>query len=165
MHDPPRRQILRWYRCTQTIWLSAGLPGGLAVIAGGAALALNLSDPRQRGWWWLGALFVLAGAYLLISGFRAGIGVARDGVLIRSMTGRTRWISWPQIDRFTIIRRRGARGGQVAVIAVTFTENRKPLLVDSCAFRPWGKDWTKTNRKIGALQDGLETARAGIPNP
>lgn len=164
VHNFSRREKLRWYRCKQAIWQNAGVVGGLGVIGGGLMLAAALSG-SQRTWWWFGAVVLLASAYVLITGFRAGIGVGHNGVLVRSMLGRSRWMLWPEIERFSIVRRRVPRGGQVAVIAVIFVDSRKPLLADACALERWGKDWTKVNLKMGAIQNALENARGGIPGP
>jgi hypothetical protein len=162
MPDSSRREKLHWYRCMEAIWMNAGVIGGLAIIAGGLSIAIGvLGGPRQLVGLWVGALALLFAAYILIAGFRAGIGVGRDGVRVRSMWGWGRWIPWPDIERFAVIRRRVPRGGQMAVIAVIFVESRKPSLVYACSREPWGRSWTRTNLKMSALQNALENAREG----
>jgi len=165
MHDSSRREILRWYRCMQQIWIQAGLLGGLLVISGCSSIVIILNEPGQGGWVFFGILLVLAGAYLLIAGFRAGIGVALDGALVRSMYGRTYWIPWPEIDHFSIVRRSGTGGGHYTVIAVIFVNSREPLHVDACTLALWGNDRTKANLKMDALLNALENERGGVPNP
>jgi hypothetical protein len=142
----------------RTIRIYAGWLGGLTIFGSCSLIVISLSEPGEGGWAFVGVLIVFAGAYLLIAGFRAGIGVARDGVLVRSMSGRTRWISWPEIDHFGIIVRQGGEGyGESAVIAVVFVDNRKPLHVSACTLGSWEKVRTKT--QMDALQDALENER------
>lgn len=165
MPESSHRGSLHWYRSMEAIWMNAGVIGGLLVVVGGLFLAIGVfGGPRQRIGLWLGGLLLLLSAYVLMAGFRAGIGVGRDGVLVRSMWGRSRWIPWPAIERFSVVRRRIPRGGRVAVIAVTFVENREPLFVAACAREPWGKTWTRTNLKMGTLLNALENARLSVPS-
>lgn len=169
MKDSSRREYRHWYRCQQAIWTSTGLLGGLCVIIGASLIAISVNNPHQRGWWWPSVLFLPAGAYLVIAGLRSGIGVGRDGVLVRSMFGPSRSIPWSGIKEFSVYRR--TRNRPTTMIAVNYVENRKPLLVESCSLQPWWgeKSWTKINRRMSAmqnaLQNALENARGGVPSP
>jgi hypothetical protein len=132
---------------------------GAAAVGVGVLFAVQTLDGQHQAAVYVGIPFVLVGVYLLIACFRAGVGVGRDGVLIRSMSGGTEWIPWSEIEQFSIVRRR-YRGGPYASVTVIFVDNRKPVFIDACSAAPRRKGWTEANLTLGALQTALENARA-----
>lgn len=163
MHSPHRGN-LRWYRNRVGVLNTAeGGPwiAGAAAVAVGLLFAVETLEGQHPAAVYVGIPFALVGVYLSIAGFRAGVGVGRDGVLIRSMSGGTEWIPWSEIEQFSIIRRR-ARGDLYASVAVVFVDNRKPVFINACSAAPRRKDWTKANLKLGALQTALENARVAL---
>ena len=106
---------------------------------------------------------MLPGVYLLVAGIHSGIGVARDGVLVRSNLGRAHWIPWPEIEKFEIVSPPNWIGDYRAIAVVR--RGKSPLIADACAYIPWSKR-TESNRKI--LQDllrALEDERIAAQRP
>src|ERR1700743_983335 len=132
----------------QQVWIQARLLGTLVIICGGSFIAISVNAPGQGNWAYVGALIVVAGVYLLVAGFHSGIGMARDGVLVRSNLGRTNWIPWPEVEKFEIVSPPNWIGDYRAIAVVR--RGKGPLIADACAYIPWSK-WTESNRKI--LQD------------
>jgi hypothetical protein len=151
----------------QQVWIQVRLLGTLVIICGGFSIAISLNGPGEGNWAYVGGLFLLAGVYVFVAGFHAGIGVARDGVLVRSNLGRARWIPWPEIEKFEIVSPPNWRGDYRAMAVVR--RGKGPLIADACAYRPWSK-WTESNRKIlqdilRALEDERITAQRRLNGP
>jgi hypothetical protein len=147
----------------QQVWIQARLLGTIIIICGGYFIAISLNEPGQGNWAYVGALIVVTGVYLLFAGFHSGIGVARDGVLVRSNLGRTNWIPWPEIEKFEIVSPPNWIGDYRAIAVVR--RGKSPLIADACAYIPWSK-WTESSRKI--LQDllrALEDERVTAQRP
>ena len=101
---------------------------------------------------------------MLVAAFHSGIGVARDGVLVRSNLGRTNWIPWPEIEKFEIVSPPNWRGDYRAIAVVR--PGKSPLNAEACTYVPWSK-WTESNRKIlqdllRALEDERITAQRAL---
>ena len=60
VHSSSRREILRWYRSMQQVWIQSRLLGTLVIIGGGSFIALYLNAPGQGNWAYVGALIVVA---------------------------------------------------------------------------------------------------------
>ena len=89
--------------------------------------------------------------------------MTRDGVLVRSILGRTNWIPWLEIEKFEIVEPPNWRGDYRAIAVVR--SGKRPLIADACSYIPWSK-WTESNRKI--LQDlvrALEDERIPAQRP
>ena len=118
VHRSSRREILRWYRSMQQVWIQVRLLGTLFILGGASFIALTLKGPSQGNWAYVGALIAVIGVYVLVAGFHSGVGVARDGVLVRSNLGRTNWIPWPEIEKFEIVSPPNWRGDYRAIAVV-----------------------------------------------
>lgn len=145
----------------QQVWIQVRLLGTLFILGGASFIALTLKGPGQGNWAYVGALIAVIGVYVLVAGFHSGVGVARDGVLVRSNLGRTNWIPWPEIEKFEIVSPPNWRGDYRAIAVVR--RGKSPLIADACSYIPWSK-WTESNRKIlrdllRALEDERITAQ------
>jgi hypothetical protein len=97
---------------------------------------------------------------LLRTGLRAGIGVTGEGVVVRSLSGRCRWASWSEIERFEIVRPPNTRGGRaIAVVRRT----GRPLIAHGCSYEPWTK-WSKST-VLPDLLHALENERIAALRP
>jgi hypothetical protein len=157
-----RREILHWHRSMQQVWMQPRLLGILAIIGGAYFFAIYLNAPGQGNWAYVGVLMVVAGFYLLVASIRSGIGVARDGVLVRSTLGRARWIPWPEIEKFEIITPPHWRGDYRAIAVVR--RGKSPLIADACAYIPWSKR-TADRKTLRDLLRALEDERIAAQGP
>lgn len=154
MSGPARGEVFRWYRNMRWIWLNAGWVGVAGILLG---VPFTVLFTKYKGPDWpLGALLGLAftaiGIWASVTGFRAGLGICGDGVLIRQMYGRTRWVPWTEIERFDTALEH-TRGDKYLKIVVLLTD-KKPLPVSACAFS--GKFM---EADISAMLNDLENER------
>jgi hypothetical protein len=161
MRNPSHGKVRRWYRCKKGIWQNtAALSCGVAFVG---LLLVGVGAANDYAVLLVGGLLTVAGLLMLTVSLRAGIGIADEGVLVRSTLGWRRWASWSEIEHFEIVRpwfwRGNGRG--IAVMLI----NRRPLVADGCCYQPWN-NWTESNWKI--LQDmlnALEDERAAAQRP
>jgi hypothetical protein len=147
MHNRSRKEVLRWYRCKPGIWAETGLAGCFFLAFGLFLFGLAVAQANATGLIVSGLITVLS-AFMLAVGFRAGIGVSAEGVLVRSLFGRRRWASWSEIERFAIVKPPGWKGGRAIAVMLV---DRRPLIVDGCI------NGFETKRSRSRLPDLLRT--------
>ncbi len=119
---------VRWYRNRRRCLLTYGLPA-LAPLAVGAFLIIG----EGASWWMLlGLVAVLVSLSLLAGAAQAGFGVTRDVLIVRSVLGSDRRISWPRVASFEVAQH-GENGE--SVVLVVCTDGRR-LHTAGCAFPP-----------------------------
>jgi hypothetical protein len=129
------------------IWTQAGVVGGVLILLGGPVTVF--SAVAGHAWPLFGIFlpFTAWGLLILVAGFRAGLGICRDGVLIRQMWfPGVRWVPWTEIQRFDVVPKND-RGGKWMSIVVVLAD-RKPLPVDACSSYGW-----EIPTMLGALEN------------
>jgi hypothetical protein len=127
-----RGKPLRWYRGRSFIWTDYVSVSVLFAILAGLCI---WGTAETGGGAWLGTAVVTApfSLYRLVGGFRAGIGVGADGVLVRQGSGRSQWVPWTEIERFGFLKKKYTRGGVIFRVVVV-RRDAKPLSTDGCTF-------------------------------
>jgi hypothetical protein len=150
MRKSARGEVLRWYRNRTWIWSQSGVFGGITILVGGGMAVTLAALGGGRDWQTVGFFLAFAawGILALAAGFRAGLGICQDGVLIRQTSGWTRWVPWTEIERFDVVPKY-TRAGKWMSVVVVFA-GRKPLPISACSFY---------GREIPAMLSALENER------
>lgn len=146
---------LRWYRHPSGgLWLTGLVCAWFFTFAGMSFAWAVASAPAA-----LAPAGVLAGAgvWLLMAGLRSGIGIGDAGVRVRNLAGLTRWVPWPEVERFEVICPPRWEGEAYAV-GVICRDGRR-LFTAGCLISGRPRNSERLQARAAAIAEVLEGER------
>jgi hypothetical protein len=152
-------EALHWYRSpratriwTMTLIAAPGIPVSFLLVA---------ISVVYRYWFsfFVGAASFALVVWAVVVVWRSGVGVGRDGVLVRSTSGLTRWVPWTDVERFDLVTPPKSRSSSMRAIAV-IRRNAGPVIANGLGYAPLNGDSTKI--EIEDLLNALENERRAV---